>query len=335
MDRWVEAADWIVWQLCGEYVRNACSAGYKGILQDGRYPSRDYLAEVDPAFVDFVDTKLDQPIGRLGDRAGSLTAEMAARLGLAEGIAVAVGNVDAHVTAPAARAVGPGQLVAIMGTSTCHVVNGEHAARGARHVRCRRRRDRGRAVGLRGRSERCRRSVRLVRRHRRARGVPRRAPHDAGSASTTTSRCSARRRPSVSTVCSPSIGTTATARCSSTTSCPASCVGLTVTTRPEDVYRALMEATAFGARTIVETLTASGVPVDEYIVAGGLTKNPVLMQIYADVLRLPLSVIGSEQGPALGSAIHAAVAAGAHPDVPAAADGDGSRAPRRVRAERR
>ena len=68
MDRWVEAADWIVWKLCGEYVRNACSAGYKGILQDGRYPSRDFLAELDPGFADFVTTKLDQPIGRLGDR---------------------------------------------------------------------------------------------------------------------------------------------------------------------------------------------------------------------------------------------------------------------------
>ncbi len=95
-------------------------------------------------------------------------------------------------------------------------------------------------------------------------------------------------------------------------------VGLTVTTRPEDVYRALMESTAFGARTIVEAFVGAGVPVDEFIVAGGLAKNRLLMQIYADVLRLPLSLIGSEQGPALGSAIHAAVAAGAYPDVPAA-----------------
>ena len=124
MDRWVEGADWIVWQLCGEYVRNACSAGYKGILQDGQYPSREFLGELDPDFADFVSTKLDQPIGQLGGRAGSLTTEMAGQLGLPAGIAVAVGNVDAHVTAPAARAVAPGQMVAIMGTSTCHVMNG-------------------------------------------------------------------------------------------------------------------------------------------------------------------------------------------------------------------
>ena len=96
-------------------------------------------------------------------------------------------------------------------------------------------------------------------------------------------------------------------------------VGLTLATRAEDVYRALLEATAFGTRVIIETFRDSGVPVEEFIVAGGLAKNALLMQVYADVTRLPLSLIDSEQGPALGSAIHAAVAAGAYPDVPTAA----------------
>ena len=123
--RFVEAADWIVWQLCGAYVRNACSAGYKGILQDGAYPDREFLTALHPGFAGFVEDKLDQPIGRLGDAAGTLTAEAAGWTGLPEGIAVAVGNVDAHVTAPAAQAVRPGRMVAIMGTSTCHVMNGD------------------------------------------------------------------------------------------------------------------------------------------------------------------------------------------------------------------
>ena len=92
-------------------------------------------------------------------------------------------------------------------------------------------------------------------------------------------------------------------------------VGLTLATQPEDVYRALLEATAFGTRMIVETFATAACRSSEFVVAGGLPKNPLLMQIYADVTRLPLSVIGSEQGPALGSAIHAAVAAGAYPDV--------------------
>src|SRR4029079_2809887 len=96
-------------------------------------------------------------------------------------------------------------------------------------------------------------------------------------------------------------------------------VGQTLATRPEDTYRALLEATAFGTRTIIEAFERAGVPVTELVIAGGLTKNALLMQIYADVNRMPLSVIGSEQGPAVGSAIHAAVAAGAYPDIHAAA----------------
>jgi L-ribulokinase len=95
--------------------------------------------------------------------------------------------------------------------------------------------------------------------------------------------------------------------------------GQTLATRPEDTYRALLEATAFGTRTIVEAFERSGVPVTELVVAGGLLKNTFLMQMYADICRRPLSMIGSDQGPALGSAIHAAVAAGAYPDVHAAA----------------
>jgi L-ribulokinase len=85
------------------------------------------------------------------------------------------------------------------------------------------------------------------------------------------------------------------------------------------VYRALLEATAFGTRMIIEAFEEAGVGVHQLVVAGGLTSNPLLMRIYADVTRRPLSIIGSTQGPALGSAIHAAVAAGRYPDVAAAA----------------
>jgi L-ribulokinase len=95
-------------------------------------------------------------------------------------------------------------------------------------------------------------------------------------------------------------------------------VGLTLATPPEDVYLALMESTAFGTRMIVEAFGAGGLPVSEFVVAGGLKRNRVLMQVYADVLRRPVSVASSDQAPAAGSALHAAVAAGAHADVPAA-----------------
>jgi L-ribulokinase len=100
-------------------------------------------------------------------------------------------------------------------------------------------------------------------------------------------------------------------------------LGMTLATQAEDVYRALIEATAYGTRKIIETFAESGLAVNEYIAAGGLVKNPVVMQIYADVLRMPLHVIRSDQGPAVGSAMHAAVAAGAFPDIHAAADAMG------------
>jgi L-ribulokinase len=102
--------------------------------------------------------------------------------------------------------------------------------------------------------------------------------------------------------------------------------GLTLATRPPEIYRALLEATAFGTRVIIDAFEQAGVPVTELVIAGGLTRNSLLMQIYADVTRRSLNLIGSAQGPALGSAIHAAVAAGCYPNVPAAATAMGTRA---------
>ena len=168
--RWIEAADWIIWQLAGVETRNACTAGYKGIWQDGTYPSREYLAALDPRFASFAADKLGHNIMPLGGRAGSLTAEAAGWTGLPAGIAVAVGNVDAHVTPPAAAAIEPGQMVAIMGTSTCHVMNGVTLAEipGMCGVV-----DGGIVagqLGVRGGAERGRGRLRLVRRARHAPG---------------------------------------------------------------------------------------------------------------------------------------------------------------------
>ena len=112
-------------------------------------------------------------------------------------------------------------------------------------------------------------------------------------------------------------------------------VGLTLATRAEDIYRALIEATAFGTRKILDAFAGAGIRVDELVVAGGLVKNPVVMQIYADVTRMPLHVGGSDQGPALGSAMHAAVAAGLHPDIRAAAAAMGRLVRDALRARRR
>ncbi|WP_033438062.1 ribulokinase [Saccharothrix sp. NRRL B-16314] len=322
MDHWVEAADWIVWQLAGAYVRNACTAGYKGIYQDG-YPSTDFLQALNPDFGGFVADKLDHPLGQLGDRAGGLTEQAAEWTGLKPGIAVAVGNVDAHVTAPAARAVEPGQMVAIMGTSTCHVMNADVLADvpGMCGVV-----DGGIVPGLWG-YESGQSGVGDIfawfvehnvpaeyHEQAKARGL---SVHELLTELAAQQRIgehglialdwhSGNRSVLVDHELSGVV------------------VGQTLATRAEDTYRALLEATAYGTRVIVDSYTDAGIPVTELVIAGGLLRNPLLMQIYADVTNLPLSVIGSEQGPALGSAMHAAVAAKAYEDIHAAAKAMGS-----------
>ncbi|MGK2866826.1 MAG: ribulokinase [Mycobacterium sp.] len=324
MDHFVEAADWIVWQLCGTYVRNACSAGYKGIRQDGGYPSREFLSEVRSGFGDFVTERLDAPIGRLGDRAGALTAQAAAWTGLPVGIPVAVGNVDAHVTVAAADALDIGQLVAIMGTSTCHVVNSDvlRDVPGMCGVV-----DGGISSGSWGYEagqsgvgdifgwfvENCvpesyhvearRLGVSLHAHLTELAGHQQVGEHGLVALDWHSGNRSVLVDHELSGVM----------------------IGQTLHTTCVDMYRALLEATAFGTRMIVETFVASGVRIDELVVAGGLLKNELLMQIYADVVGLPLSTVPSEQAPALGSAIHAAVAAGAYADVSAAARYMGTR----------
>ena len=322
MAHWVEAADWIVWQLCGTYVRNACVAGYKGMRQDGAYPSADFEAALNPAFRGFAATKLSPPAGNLGDRAGGLSAEASSWTGLREGIAVAVGNVDAHVTAPAARAVGAGQMLAIMGTSTCHVMNHDQLVEvpGMCGVV-----DGGILFGTYG-YEAGQSGVGDIFAWYADNQVPGQY-HDAARAA----GCSIHEHLTALAFAEPpgAHGLVALDWMNGNRSVLVDAslsgllIGQTLATRTEQIYRALLEATAFGARMIVETFGVAGVPVCEYIVAGGLIKNRPLMQLYSDVLRLPISTIGSEQGPALGSAIHAAVAAGAYPDVLAASEAMG------------
>ncbi|WP_051147250.1 ribulokinase [Glaciibacter superstes] len=317
MDHWVEAADWIVWQLTGQYVRNACTAGYKGILQDGQYPSEEFLGALNPDFATFAIDKVAHEIGQLGASAGGLSAQAAEWIGLPEGIAVAVGNVDAHVTAPAAQAVEPGQMVAIMGTSTCHVMNSDSLAEvpGMCGVV-----DGGIVSGLYG-YEAGQSGVGDIFAWYVNNQVPQ-AYFEAADAAGTSIHQYLTDLAAVAPV--GAHGLVALDWHSGNRSVLVDhelsgvVVGTTLATRTEETYRALLESTAFGTRTIVETFNTAGVPVTEFIVAGGLLKNPFLMQTYSDVLRLPISTIASDQGPALGSAIHAAVAAGAYPDVRAA-----------------
>jgi L-ribulokinase len=317
-DRWIEAADWIVWQLCGVETRNACTAGYKGIFQDGRYPSEEYLAALDPRFATFAKDKLEHPISPLGARAGSLTAAAATLTGLPEGIAVAIGNVDAHVTVPAAGAIVPGKMVAIMGTSTCHVMNHIELAEvpgmcGAVYG--------GIVAGLWG-YEAGQSAVGDILAWFIKNAVPGSYAEEARSRDMSLYAVLAEhamRQPpgGHGLVALDWEGGNRSVLVDHGLS--GMIVGMTLATTAPEIYRALVEATAFGTRKIIDTFAESGCPVTELVAAGGLIKDTPVMQIYADVLRRPISVITSEQAPALGSAIHAAVAAGAYPDVPAAA----------------
>ena len=317
MDHWIEAADWIVWQLCGNYIRNICSAGYKGIYQDGQYPSREFLAELNPDFENFVEDKLANTLGELGAQAGLLSSEAAEWTGLPEGIAVAVGNIDAHVTAAAANAVKPGQMVAIMGTSTCHVMVSDVLAEvpGMCGVV-----DGGIVSGALG-YEAGQSGVGDIFGWFANNYIPAhyQAEADAIGIDLHTYLSNLSETQPVG-----GHGLIALDWQSGNRSTLVDhqlsglIVGLTLATRPEEIYRAIVESTAFGARKIIETFNASNVQVKEFIAAGGLTKNKFVMQIYADVLNMPITVIKSTQGPALGSAIHAAVAAGAYKDVVAA-----------------
>jgi L-ribulokinase len=315
---WVEAADWIVWQMTGVYLRNACTAGYKGQFVDGEYPSASYFGELNPAFADFASTRLDTPIGQLGAAAGTLTPAAAEWMGLHTGVVVAVGNVDAHVSAPPAQAVSPGQMVAIMGTSTCHVMSSDvlREVPGMCGVV-----EGGIVPGLWGYEagqsgvgdifgwfvDNC-----VPASYHSAAAEKGLSVHELLSELAAEQPVGAHglialdwhsgnRSPLVDHELSGVF------------------IGQTLATTPEDGYRALIEATAFGTRLIIETFRNSGVPVEELIVTGGLQKNPLIMRIYADVTRMPMHLLDSDQGPALGSALHAAVAAGAYPDIRAAA----------------
>ena len=318
MDHWVEAADWIVWQLTGRYVRNACTAGYKAVYQDGRYPDEAFLTALNPDFGDFFREKVEREIAPLGARVGGLTAEAAAWTGLPEGIAVCTGNVDAHVTAPAARATEPGQMLMVMGTSTCHVMNSDVLAEvpGMCGVV-----DGGIVPSLYG-YEAGQSGVGDIFAWFVDQAVPGYVTAEAEATGNDVHTYLAQQAAEQPVGAH---GLVALDWHSGNRSVLVDhalsglVVGLSLDTRPHEIYRALLESTAFGTRRIIEAFTDAGVEVRELVVAGGLLRNAFLMQLYADITRRPLSLIDSDQGPALGAAMHAAVAAGAYADISAAA----------------
>jgi L-ribulokinase len=310
-DRMIEAADWVVWQLTGIETRNSCTAGYKAVWskRDG-FPSEGYFAALDPRFARVVDEKMSRAVVPAGTRAGELTAEAAAWTGLRPGTAVAVANVDAHVSVPACTVTGPGRLVAVMGTSTCHLVLGPEAriVEGMCGVV-----EDGVIPGLFG-FEAGQSGVGDIFAWFVDHAVPpayhSTAAREGVDLHTVLEREAAALRPGES-------GLLALDWWNGNRSVLVDAdlsgllVGATLRTRAPEIYRALIEATAFGTRVIVDAFEDAGVPVDEIVACGGLPdRNPLLMQIYADVTGREIRLSASSQTPSLGSAMFAAVAAG-------------------------
>jgi L-ribulokinase len=310
--RFMEAADWVILQLTGEERRNACTAGYKAIWsKDDGYPPPDYFAALHPDLRDVVKDKLSTSIVPQGQRAGRLTAAMASQLGLKEGTAVAVANVDAHVSVPACTVVGPARMVMVMGTSICHMVLGteQRIVPGMCGVVAD-----GILPGYFG-YEAGQSAVGDIFAWFVDNGVPpdyHAEAHRHGlDIHGLLERKAAKLKPGES-------GLLALDWWNGNRSVLVDVdlagllIGATLQTRAEDIYRALIESTAFGTRLIIENFFQHGVPIDELYACGGLTeRNPLLMQIYADVTGMEIKVSASAQTPALGSAMFGAVAAGA------------------------
>lgn len=310
-DYFIEAADWIVWQLTGVLSRNACAAGYKSMWskKDG-YPDPAFFRALDPRLERVVLDKLAGPVVPIASRVGGVTASASEMTGLPEGIAVAAGTVDAHVAVPTANIDRPGKLLAIIGTSTCHMILGEEERR---------------VPGICGYSE--------------DGLMPGYFGYEAGQTCVGdhfawfVDHCVPAEYKAAAEAEGLSVHQYLTRLADQYTPGQSGLLaldwwngnrsilvdmdltgmflGMTLQTKPEELYRALIEATAYGTRMITDNYRANGIEVRECYATGGISqKNPMMMQIYADVLNMPVYLTETTQCGALGSAIMASVAAG-------------------------
>ncbi|MGF6947916.1 L-ribulokinase [Neobacillus sp. B4I6] len=310
-DQILEATDWVISELTGEINRNSCTAGYKAIWhkQEG-YPSNEFFKALDPRLENVVEEKLSTKIVPIGSKAGEITIKAAKLTGLNPGTAVAVANVDAHVAVPAVGITEPGKLLMIMGTSTCHILLGEEEkiVPGMCGVV-----EDGVIPGFMGYeagqscvgdhfewfTENC---------------VPASYHEEAEEKGVNIHHLLTEKANQLQVGESGLLaldwwnGNRSTLVDADLTGV---LLGATLLTKPEEIYRTLIEATAYGTRMIVETFRNNGVPVNEVYAAGGIAeKNAMMMQIYSDVLNMDIKISASSQTPALGSAMFGAVAAG-------------------------
>ncbi len=310
-DYMMEAGDWLNMIFTGEVRRSSCMAGYKGMWhkKDG-YPAKDFLAQLDSRLEDLAENKLRGPVCPLGGKAGELTAARAARLGLKAGTAVGIGLIDAHAGLPGAGIASSGKLMMIMGTSICHIMLGENESMvpGMCGVV-----EDGVLPGYfayeAGQSCVGDHFAWLVKGFVPAAYEAEAAERAIGVHQLLTEKASAQKVGEHGLLAldwwngnrSPYVDYDLTGMM----------LGMNLTTKAEDIYRALIEATAYGTNLIIETFENAGIAIQELYACGGIAKkNPMMMQIYADVTGREIHVSASDQTPALGAAIFAAVAAG-------------------------
>lgn len=310
-DLFIEACDWLTYKLTDNIIRSSNTSGYKALWsKESGYPKDSFFAELHPKLEGILTTKMRGEVRSIGEKAGELSEDMANRLGLLPGTAVAVGIIDAHAGVPAVGAVQPGQMVMAMGTSTCHMLISEkeemvegvcgvvedgiipgYYSYETGQV----------AVGD---------SFAWYVEH----GVPayitQQAKAEGKSVHQLLEEKAAPYKPGQSGLIAldwwnGNRSVLVDANLTGTI------VGLTLATKPEEIYRALLESTAFGTRKIIENFTDAGVEVKEIFAVGGLPqRNRLLMQIYADITNREIIIADTEQTTALGAAMYAAVVAG-------------------------
>lgn len=310
-DNFMEVSDYLVFLLTGEMTRCMCHAGYKLLWnEEDAYPSEEFLRALHPN-LSSLKSKLKGREVQVGECAGRLTEEAAGRLGLREGTAVAASMIDAHVAVPSLGIDGPDKALMILGTSCCMLLCSEKLS----YIK-----------GISG----CVKNAVLPGLYAYEAGqsavgdlfdwfvkncVPGSYEKEAADKNISIhmllSEKASRLAPGES-------GLVALDWWNGNRSCLADArlsgmvLGLTLRTKPEEIYRALLEAAAFGMRAIFEEFEKGGITARELYACGGIvSKNPFMMQIYADVLGKTIFTGSTEQGSAFGAAVYAAVAAGA------------------------
>lgn len=311
-DAFIEAGDFVTALLTGEITRGYAFAAYKGEygLEDGGFPTEDFLGSLDARLRTVVEDKLYGRIVFGGERVGVVSEAAARRFGLARGTAVACPLPDAHISAAAMRQTRAGDMLAILGTSACYMVIDEKDA-GVPGI-CGAVKN-GLAPDFYGYESglcclgdlytwACENVVspEYVK-EAQERGIPmirlliekaaRQRPGEHGLLAL--NWWNGNRNILIDAELSGLL------------------VGMNLRTRPEDILRALIEATAFGTRVIIENYEKNGIAVRRFVAGGGIArKDPFTMQLFADVLKIDIEVAESRQIPALSGAIYAAVAAG-------------------------